>query len=71
MIAGSASLSDFAGSFTPNTGSVVVCSCAGSTTKEVGRTATPIAIAGARPIKQKKASHIVLDKQRSCKVRTM
>jgi hypothetical protein len=60
-VLGSSSLSDFANSFSANAGSVLLGCCAGSTTKEASGAATLIAIPGASPIKQKRASHIVLD----------
>jgi hypothetical protein len=62
---GSSSLSDFADSFSTNAGSILLLSCAGSTTKKAGGAATLIAIANPKPTKQKTATHIVLDNHKA------
>src|ERR1700733_8497905 len=54
------SRSDFAASFGPSAVTVLPGSCTASTAGDAGRITTLTAIAGPRPIRQKRAIHIVL-----------
>jgi hypothetical protein len=56
-VSASSSLSDFADSFSAKAGSILLWSSACS----AGGVAALIAIAAPKPIKQKRANHIVLD----------